>query len=102
MSQGMVNMENDLRIQNGITRRQPFHILMNGEQVVAYPGETIATALLAAGWHVFRHTAISGEPRGMFCGMGLCFDCMVTVNGHPNIRACVTVAQPGDIIERQI
>ena len=75
---------------------------MNGEQVVAYPGETIATALLAAGWYIFRHTAISGEPRGMFCGMGLCFDCMVTVNGQPNTRACVTVAQPGDSIERQI
>jgi aerobic-type carbon monoxide dehydrogenase small subunit (CoxS/CutS family) len=95
-------MDSDLRIQNGITRGQPFDIQVNGKQVIAYQGETIATVLLAAGWHMFRHSALSGEPRGMYCGMGLCFDCLVTVNGQPNVRACVTFAQPGDIIERPI
>ncbi len=95
-------MDTDLRIQNGITRGPSFNIQVNGKQVLAYPGETIATVLLAAGWHMFRHTALSGEPRGLYCGMGLCFDCLVTVNGQPNIRACVTFAQPGDIIERPI
>lgn len=95
-------MVSDLRISRGITRQQPFNIYVNGQQTLAYPGETLATVLLAAGWQVFRHTPLSGEPRGMFCGMGLCFDCLVTVNGQPNVRACVTPAQPGDIIEREI
>lgn len=95
-------MDTDLRIQQGVTRGQPFLIQVNGQMVTAYPGETIASVLLAAGWHKFRHTALSGEPRGLFCGMGLCFDCLVTVNGKPNIRACITYAQPGDQVERQI
>ncbi len=95
-------MENDLRVQRSISRGQPFVIHVNGNPIPAYPGETIATALLAAGVKAFRHTALSGEPRGPFCGMGLCFDCLVTVNGQPNVRACLTYAQPGDQVERQI
>lgn len=94
-------MENDLRIQRGISRGEPFTILVNGQVVDAYPGETLATVMMAAGWRMFRHTPLSGEPRGVFCGMGVCFDCMVTVNGRENVRACKTFAQPGDIVERQ-
>jgi aerobic-type carbon monoxide dehydrogenase small subunit (CoxS/CutS family) len=97
-----VIMPGDLRIQTGVIRGQPFQITVNGNAVNAYPGETIAAVLLAQGWQLFRHTALSGESRGPFCGMGLCFDCLVTVNGQPNIRACVTYVQPGDIVERQI
>ena len=95
-------MVSDLRVSRGITRQQPFNIYVNGQETRAYPGETLATVLLAAGWKMFRHTSLSGEARGMFCGMGLCFDCLVTVNGQPNVRACSTAAQPGDMIERQI
>jgi hypothetical protein len=101
-TKGKVIMANDLRIQNRVSRGQPFHIQVNGNTVTAYPGETIAAVLLAEGWRMFRHTALSGEPRGPFCGMGLCFDCLVTVNGEPNVRACITYAQPGDKIEREI
>lgn len=93
-------MVSDLRISQGITRQPPFNISINGQQALAYPGETIATVLLAAGWHMFHHSSLSGEPRGMFCGMGLCFDCLVTVNGQPNVRACHTIARPGDVVER--
>jgi aerobic-type carbon monoxide dehydrogenase small subunit (CoxS/CutS family) len=94
-------MNNDLRIQRGISRGQPFEIQVNGQKVNAYPGETLAAAMLAAGVHMFHHTMLSGEPRGLFCGMGVCFDCMVTVNGRENVRACKTIAQPGDKVERQ-
>lgn len=90
----------DLRIQSGVTRCQPFHIEVDGQPVVAYPGETLATVLLAAGWRTFRHTLLSGQPRSLYCGMGLCFDCLVTLNGRPNVRACVTLAQPGDQVKR--
>lgn len=95
-------MENDLRIQRGVSRGQQFTILVNGKPVIAYPGETLAAVMLAAGWRMFRHTPLSGEPRGLFCGMGVCYDCLVTVNGRQNVRACVTYAQPGDEVERQI
>lgn len=94
-------MENDLRIQRGISRGEPFTIQVNGQTVDAYPGETLASVMMAAGWRMFHHTALSGQPRGVFCGMGVCFDCMVTVNGRENVRACKTFAQPGDIVERQ-
>jgi aerobic-type carbon monoxide dehydrogenase small subunit (CoxS/CutS family) len=93
-------MVSDLRISQGITRQQPFTITVNGQETLAYPGESLATVLLAAGWKVFRHTSLSSAPRGMFCGMGLCFDCLVTVNGQPNVRACHTPAKPGDVVER--
>jgi hypothetical protein len=96
------NVDNGLRIKSVIARKQPFKIQVNGRQVIAYPGETIATVLLADGYKMFRHSALSAEPRGAFCGMGLCFDCLVTLNGKPNVRACITVVQPGDMVERQI
>lgn len=95
-------MEDNLRIQTGVSRGQPFDISVNGTPVTAYPGETIATALLAAGQKMFRHSAITGEPRGPFCSMGLCHDCLVTLNGKQNVRACLTFAQPGDVIENQL
>jgi aerobic-type carbon monoxide dehydrogenase small subunit (CoxS/CutS family) len=96
------NMIKDLRIKQKIKRGQPFQIDLNGKAVDAYPGETIAAILLSEGWQLFRHSSLSGEPKGPFCGMGLCFGCLVTVNGHPNIRACLTYAKPGDKIEGQI
>ncbi len=95
-------MSDDLRILQGIQRGLSFSIEVNGEKVTAYPGETIAAVLLAAGWKTFRHTLLSGEPRGIYCGMGLCYDCLVTLNGQPNVRACSTFAQPGDRVERQL
>lgn len=74
-------------------------ILVDGMTVQAYPGETVATVLLALGRPVFRHTDRSGAPRGLFCGMGICFDCLVTVDGQPNVRACLTTVRPGMVIE---
>lgn len=95
-------MNNNLRIQHGVSRCKPFNIQVNGTPVIAYSGETIATVMLAAGYLVFRHTIISGEARGPFCGMGLCFDCLVTLNGQQNVRSCITFAQAGDEVERPV
>ena len=67
----------------------------------AYEGEPIAAALLAGGIRVFRHTHKKGEPRGVFCGIGRCTDCMMTVDGVPNVRTCVTPAREGMVIETQ-
>jgi predicted molibdopterin-dependent oxidoreductase YjgC len=77
--------------------RQPVTIQVDGKAVQAYAGETVATALLALGLHTFRHTE-SGEPRSLFCGMGVCFDCLVTVDGVDNVRACMTPVAEGMVI----
>ncbi|HSB70089.1 MAG TPA: (2Fe-2S)-binding protein [Candidatus Methylomirabilis sp.] len=67
---------------------------VDGAILVAYEGDTVATAPLTAGRRVFRHAA-TGEPRGIFCGIGLCYDCLVTVKGVGSVRACVTAVREG-------
>lgn len=70
-------------------------------EIATTPGQSIAAALIAAGHRSWRSTRVGGEPRGAFCGIGVCFDCLVTVNGRPNQRACLTEARQGDRVERQ-
>ncbi len=60
-----------------------------GEAIAARPGETIAAALTAAGVRTFRITR-QGEPRGLYCGMGVCQECLVEIDGQPSVRACMT------------
>jgi aerobic-type carbon monoxide dehydrogenase small subunit (CoxS/CutS family) len=73
----------------------------NGQEVLAHAGETVAAALLAAGQRTLRLTTRRGEPRGVFCGMGICFDCLVRVDGRPNVRACQTPVADGMRVETQ-
>jgi len=90
-----------MRLQQGIQRGAAFEITIDGEPVIAYPGETLATVLLATGQRRFRATSNSGASRGLYCGMGICFDCLVILDGCPNVRACVTPAHPGAQVKRQ-
>jgi predicted molibdopterin-dependent oxidoreductase YjgC len=92
----------DLRIQSGLSRGEPFYVTVDGQPVVAYAGETVATVLIAAGLRPFRRTLLSGEPRALYCGMGVCFDCLVSLNGRLNVRACLTPVRPGDQVRRQL
>jgi predicted molibdopterin-dependent oxidoreductase YjgC len=78
-----------------IERGEPFEFSFAGQPVRAYPGETVGAALLAAGISTFRLTRQGGRPRGIFCGIGICFDCLVVVEGRLNQRACLTPARPG-------
>ncbi|MEU0519125.1 (2Fe-2S)-binding protein [Streptosporangium sp. NPDC006007] len=73
-----------------------FEISVDGAPVPVIPGQTIGAALHGAGVRTWRTTRIDGRPRGLFCGIGVCFDCLVTVNGSPSLRACLTEARPGD------
>lgn len=73
-------------------------IVVDGERVPLRAGETIAACLLAAGRLGWRTTRFGHRPRGVFCGIGLCFDCLVTVNGVAGIRACRRTARPGDTV----
>jgi D-hydroxyproline dehydrogenase subunit alpha len=72
----------------------PVRLRFDGREIEALPGETIAAALAAAEIVAVRQ-ARSGAPRGPFCGMGVCFDCLVTVDGRPSQRACLTKVEAG-------
>ncbi len=65
-------------------------ISINGKAYAAYEGETVLAALTAAGHKALRHSRKLGEPRGALCGMGVCYECLVTINNRPNQKACTT------------
>jgi predicted molibdopterin-dependent oxidoreductase YjgC len=89
-----------LTLGRALTRGPAVTITLDGEPVVAYAGETVATVLIAEG-HRATRTTVGGEPRGVFCGMGVCFDCLVVIDGVPNTRACMTFVAEGMDIRRQ-
>ncbi|GAA3167416.1 MULTISPECIES: (2Fe-2S)-binding protein [Streptomyces] len=78
-----------------------FQLTFDGRTVPGLPGRSIAATLWAAGILSWRTTRIHGRPRGAFCGIGACYDCLVTVNGRPNQRACLVPARPGDVLTTQ-
>jgi hypothetical protein len=75
-----------------------FEIRVDGVSVPVIPGQTVGAAMHGAGIRSWRTTRFGGRPRGLFCGIGVCFDCLVTVNGSPSLRACLTEARPGDLV----
>jgi predicted molibdopterin-dependent oxidoreductase YjgC len=80
---------------------RPLTIWVDREPVTGTAGQTIAGVLLGAGRREWRTTSASGAPRGVFCGIGVCFDCLVEVNGLRDVRACLRRAQDGDVVTRQ-
>jgi predicted molibdopterin-dependent oxidoreductase YjgC len=85
---------------HGLERGAEDVLTLDGRPVTAYEGESVAALLLAEGITATRVTR-GGEPRGVYCGMGVCFDCLVVVDGVPNTRACVTWVREGMTVERQ-
>ncbi len=77
-------------------------IIVDGQVMQARKGEMIAAALMANGKNTFRKTVKREEPRGIYCGIGRCTDCVMTVNGIPNVRTCVTEVEEGMVIQTQI
>jgi 2Fe-2S iron-sulfur cluster binding domain len=74
-------------------------IVFEGRPVPFEPGQSIGAALTSAGIRSWRTTRFGGRPRGLYCGIGVCFDCLITVNGRPSLRACMVEARPGDVVE---
>jgi D-hydroxyproline dehydrogenase subunit gamma len=70
-------------------------IRIDENSVTAAEGDTVAAVLLLAGNPRFRTTSKSGLPRGPYCGMGVCFDCLVTIDGEPNRQACLAKVREG-------
>lgn len=75
-----------------------FEITVDGRALPAEPGQTIAAVLLTGGIAAWRRTRFGDAPRGLFCGIGVCFDCLVMVNDRRSVRACLIEAQPGDVV----
>jgi predicted molibdopterin-dependent oxidoreductase YjgC len=78
-----------------------FTVTLDGRPIDVLPGQTVAAALWTAGVTSWRTTRGEGRPRGVFCGIGICFDCLITLNDRPNQRACLAPLQPGDTIRTQ-
>lgn len=89
-----------LELTRGLERGQQVGVTLDGQPVIAYEGESVAALLFAEGITATRVTR-GGEPRGVYCGIGVCFDCLVVVDGVPNTRACVTWVREGMTVERQ-
>ena len=70
----------------------------NGTTVRAIQGQSIAAALFQAGITSLRKTRIKGEERSIFCGIGICWDCVVTINGRANQRACLIEVRDGMVV----
>jgi len=77
------------------------HITIDGRSVEAREGETVAAAMLASGIEHCRTTPVSGAPRAPYCMMGVCFDCLVTVDGVGNRQGCMVRVADGMAIARQ-
>ena len=82
-------MCDDLRIAS-VKRGAKMELTVDGRSVPAFEGETVLAALQAAGIKKLRHSRQSVEARGALCGMGICYECRVTINGVPDQRACMT------------
>lgn len=86
----------DLRIAS-IQRGKKIRLKVDGKSVAAYEGETVHAALTAAGIRRLKdsklnHTKLN-RARGVFCGMGICYECLVTINHIPDQRACMTLVE---------
>ena len=71
-----------------------------GQPLAARAGDSVAAAMLSAGHLAGRKTPVSGAPRGPFCMMGACFECLVEIDGEPNRQACMTPVSEGMKVHR--
>lgn len=76
-------------------------LMVDGAEVPARIGDSLAAALLAFTGEPSRHTAGQGAPRTAFCMMGICHECLVEVDGRPNVQACLTQVADGMVVRRQ-
>jgi predicted molibdopterin-dependent oxidoreductase YjgC len=90
-----------LRDAEQALKLDPVSLTVDGEPFDGRAGDTVAAVLFTAGIDSCRDTVVRGVPRGPFCMMGTCFDCLVTIDGKPNQQACMTLARAGMAVTRQ-
>ena len=74
---------------------------VEGRPVLAPEGASAAAAVLLAGFPAIRETGVGGAPRGPYCLMGVCFECLAEIDGVPNRQSCMVTVAPGMTIRRQ-
>jgi D-hydroxyproline dehydrogenase subunit gamma len=87
----------DLRIKT-VQGRREVTLTVDNRPLTAYAGETLLAALVAAGIKSQKDSPVRHEKRGGLCGMGVCYECLVTLNGVPNVRACMTEVEDGMVV----
>lgn len=87
-----------LRIDEQFERGRPVTIRVDGEPLEAYAGESVAAALLAGGVICLRRSPTAGTPRGAFCLMGVCQECVVVIDGQRQ-RSCMQIVREGLEVE---
>ena len=85
---------NELELKRG----NQVQIIIDNTVVTAFEGEMISTVLHVEGISKFQRKHKTRKPAGIYCGMGICYECLVTINGVQNIRACQTPVSEGMII----
>ena len=81
--------------------RAEIEITVEGQTVIALEGETVAAAVMYAGLRPTRTTPVSGSGRAPYCMMGVCFECLMNIDGKPNTQACMTEVHKGMVITVQ-
>ena len=82
-----------------IKRGKNLEVTINGKKVQAFEGELVSTVLMEEGLSVFHRKEKTDRPSGLYCGMGVCYECLVRVDGVDNVRACQTLVQDQMVIE---
>ena len=80
---------------------KPVTFTVDGRSATARAGDTVSAALLANGVEVCRTTPVSGAPRAPYCMMGVCFECLVTIDGNGNRQGCLIAIEEGMLVETQ-
>jgi D-hydroxyproline dehydrogenase subunit gamma len=93
-----VTVAGDRRLAGAISRGRAVELVVDGAAVTAFEGESVAAALLAAGRRGLRVSPRRGESRGMYCGIGLCFECVMVVDGQSGVRTCLTPVRDGMVV----
>ena len=84
-----------------VDTQETLSFTFDGRPLRAAPGDSVAAALLRAGVDTFRTSVVGGEPRGPHCLMGVCFDCLVTIDGVPNRQSCQVQVVEGMVVTSQ-
>ncbi|MCR4754779.1 MAG: (2Fe-2S)-binding protein [Lachnospiraceae bacterium] len=88
-------------ILGALDKGQIVKFTFDGKEIEGYEGEPIAAALKAADVMVHRYTQKEHKPRGIFCAIGRCTDCVMIVDGVPNVRTCITPLKAGMVVKTQ-
>ncbi len=91
----MFRARHDTPPEDGVT------VTIDGHDVTVPPDTSVAAAALLAGLDHVRTTPVSGTPRAPYCMMGICFDCLMEIDGVPNRQACLEIVRPGMTVRRQ-